>query len=213
MSPDEINFALNRLGELAVESKMVVDMAVFGGSALAIAFDIRDATKDVDAVFEKEKTFIRKAALVVAEELNLPDDWINDAVKPYLSALTNQETVLFRSYPSENNVGLRVFIPTPEYMLAMKCIDIRTSPTAMDVHDVKKLISICEVENIEQVLNVVTSFYPPERIQPKTIYALEEIFEQLKDSTEVKPSMSFTVPDYQKVIEFHRKNKKGNEPC
>lgn len=195
MGKKEIERALSMLGEIACRKNMLVDLAVYGGSALSVAFDIREATRDVDAVFEKEKTFIREASIEVAEKMGLDEDWINDAVKPYLSALNEDETVLFKSYPSESNVGLRVFIPTPDYMLAMKCIDIRTSPTDKDIDDVKNLISVCSIKSVDEALDVVNSFYPAKLIQPKTMFALEEIFDEVNAKGYKNPNNINTLDD------------------
>ena len=58
-------------------------MYVVGGAAIALAFDERRATRDIDAVFEP-KSVVYEAAAVVAEQLRLPAGWLNDAVKGFL---------------------------------------------------------------------------------------------------------------------------------
>ncbi len=58
-------------------------MYVVGGAAIALAFDERRATRDIDAVFEP-KNVVYEAAEVVAEQLGLPGGWLNDAVKGFL---------------------------------------------------------------------------------------------------------------------------------
>ena len=47
--------------------------------------DQPDDSQDVDAVFEKDREFVRKAVAKVALEMDLPLDWLNDAVKGYVS--------------------------------------------------------------------------------------------------------------------------------
>lgn len=182
----EMEAAFTRLGELALEQQHIVDMAVYGGSALAVAYDLRAATKDVDAVFEKDKEFVRSAIAIVAEEMNLPADWLNDSVKGYVSPKESGNMIRFRSYPSEATPGLRIFVPSPEYFFAMKCVDIRTGATSNDVEDVRKLALVCGIKSARDGMDIVESFYPDRNMQAKTRYVLEEIFQSLDVNEKIK---------------------------
>ena len=50
---------------------VVADLYVFGGAAMALAYDSRRATRDVDALFEPHG-IVHDEALAVAAELGLP---------------------------------------------------------------------------------------------------------------------------------------------
>lgn len=50
--PEIMGETFKQLGTLALQEGQVIDLAVYGDSALAIAYDLRTATRDVDAVFE-----------------------------------------------------------------------------------------------------------------------------------------------------------------
>ena len=67
-------------GKLAAERGLVVEIAVYGGSRLILASDIRGTSSDVDAVFLREGRTVRQLADDVARRLGLPLDWINEAV-------------------------------------------------------------------------------------------------------------------------------------
>jgi Nucleotidyltransferase of unknown function (DUF6036) len=44
--------AFRRLGDRLVQRGVVADIYVFGGAAMALAYDARRATRDIDAVFQ-----------------------------------------------------------------------------------------------------------------------------------------------------------------
>ncbi len=89
---------------------------------MMLTFPARPATRDVDAVVRGDASFMRDAVAAVARARGWSDRWLNDAVKGFLSERDSTSVVLFRSYPSETRLGLRVFLAQPEYLLAMKCI-------------------------------------------------------------------------------------------
>lgn len=185
LTAEKMELAFSMLGARAIDAGRIVDMAVYGGSALALAYDLRRTTKDVDAVYESDKDFVPRAVAAIAIELDLPEDWLNDAVKGYVSQNEPGNLIKFASYPSESEVGLRVFVPAPEYFFAMKCIDIRLGAGSNDVEDVKKLALVCNIKSAAEALKIVESFYPGKRIPPKTSLALEEIFQALDTSAEL----------------------------
>lgn len=50
MTHQEIRRALQRLGMLANQSGVYIRLFVVGGSALALGFNLRESTRDVDAI-------------------------------------------------------------------------------------------------------------------------------------------------------------------
>jgi hypothetical protein len=83
MRRDEILAALTALGADLAERGLVADLYVVGGAAIALAYDERRATRDIDAVFAP-KNVVYAAAARVGAALDLPDGWLNDAVKGFL---------------------------------------------------------------------------------------------------------------------------------
>jgi hypothetical protein len=177
--------AFHALGRRAYAAGRVVEIAIYGGSAVMLTLDNRVATRDVDAVFEKDKEFVRRIAREIAEEFGWDADWLNDGVKGWLSAAETDPSTkrLFGTYPSEDEPGLRVFVPRPEYLFAMKCRAMRVGgvDSSEDIEDIRKLAEALGIKTAQKALELVQTFYPAHMIQPKTQFGLEEIFSKLRE--------------------------------
>ncbi|HEX6753810.1 MAG TPA: hypothetical protein VF093_09530 [Solirubrobacterales bacterium] len=106
MDRSEIIDALTALAGELERRGVVAEMYVVGGAAIALAFDERRATRDIDAVFEP-KDVVYEAAAVIAERLGLPGGWLNDAVKGFLEGDDPATAVL-------DLPGLRCLAASPE---------------------------------------------------------------------------------------------------
>ena len=172
--------AFARIGQKAVESGKLVEIAVYGGSALVLTLPARPATKDVDAVFGSDPAWIRQVANEIAAEREWPVDWLNDAVKGFLSSKDQSSELrhLFRTYPSENNPGLRVFVASPRYLFAMKCLAMRIGGVdeTQDRADIEALANQIGVNSTDQAMDIVCDYYPHSQISAKTQMGIEEIF-------------------------------------
>jgi hypothetical protein len=71
LTKDIIERAFDAMGQMAAERGLVVEIAVYGGSCLILASDIRGASGDVDAVFLDEGRTVRQLADDVARRLGL----------------------------------------------------------------------------------------------------------------------------------------------
>jgi hypothetical protein len=69
-----IEDAFRRLGDRLVRRGVIADLYIFGGAAMALAYDARRATRDIDAVF-KPHGIVLEEARSVADELGLPAWW------------------------------------------------------------------------------------------------------------------------------------------
>jgi hypothetical protein len=105
---------------------------------------------------------------------------LNDGVKGWLSAIDDNPGVkaLFKTYPSEDRPGVRVFVAKPEYLFAMKCRAMRVGGigSSSDIEDIKLLARELGIANSKDALALVEKFYPYNMLEPKTRLGLEEIF-------------------------------------
>lgn len=179
LSRKDIMRGLERLDAMAREANKVVELAVYGGAALALAFDMRVATRDVDAVVRGSADFARKCAATIAEEEGWPEGWLNDGVKGFLSQ--NEQMRLMQEFAAADGKGLRVFVPSPQYLFAMKCMAMRPEGIdgSHDVSDIEALAGIAEIRDAKSALELVESFYPAGRIPPKVRFGVEEIMERV----------------------------------
>jgi hypothetical protein len=172
--------ALDELGRRAHAEGKTIEIAIYGGSALMLMFDWRVATRDVDAVFEADRTVVRRLAREMALEYGWDEGWLNDGVKGFLSAADNDVDAkrLFRTYPSGAKPGLRVMVANPRYLFAMKCRAMRIGgvESSADVEDIRSLGREIGVATAAEAIDLVTAFYPGHRLTPKVQFGLEEIF-------------------------------------
>ena len=167
MKKKDILNAFEKLNEELSRQGICGEVGVVGGAAMVLAFNARNATKDVDAIFEPSSK-IRKVIKAIADDLGLPDDWMNDAVKAFLPGEPRKKREIFK------RDHLRVWVPEPEYLLAMKGISARFD--THDADDLKLLIKILKLNSSVQVLNILQKYYPRNKIPAKTQFFIEEVF-------------------------------------
>lgn len=146
------------------------ELYLVGGAVMCIVFDAREATNDVDALF-KPTRLIREAAIRVAAKASVPDSWLNNAVKGYLSPRGEFDRFLELG-------NLKVFVAHPRYLLAMKCASMRLGEEFHDLDDVRYLLRYLNVSTAEEALAIVTDYFDESQLLPKTRLVLEELIEE-----------------------------------
>jgi hypothetical protein len=165
LSREQITLAFDRLNAALAAKGVHAEIYLLGGAVMCLALDARPATKDVDAWFT-EPSAVRAAARVVAEELSLPDDWLNDAAKAYVP-----QGAGFERWRALSHVDISV--ADPRTLLAMKCAAARG---AEDERDIRFVAAHLGLQRAGDVLAVVLSYFPPERLPVRTRLLIEEVF-------------------------------------
>src|SRR5271154_1539123 len=99
--------AFREMGEILVRAGKTADIAVYGGAAILLQFEVTFRTTDVDAHVESgDHGALMQAAREVAERRGWLRSWLSEAVTMYLGEPGG--TTLYGSYPSDARVGLRV---------------------------------------------------------------------------------------------------------
>jgi len=182
LSKEDILRGLKKLDAKARQAHVIVDLSIYGGAALALAFDIRHSTRDVDAVVRGNPDFVRRAAAEIAIEEQWPEDWLNDGVKGFTSS--NETMQLMIGFEGSTQGGLRIYTPTPHYLFAMKCMAMRPEGIegSHDISDIKALAVAAGIKSADEALELITSFYPASKVPPKTLFGVQEIMQQLSAS-------------------------------
>jgi hypothetical protein len=162
----EILRALQVLDEELGHMGIRGEIFVVGGAAMALAYDIRRSTVDVDAIFAPSAE-VRSASRKVADRLDLEPDWLNDAAKSFLPG------------DDPNRIGvyegshLSVAAASPRFLLAMKLLAARVE---RDTDDIKALYKLCGFETADDGMDLVAQAYPTAIIAPRTQFLLQELF-------------------------------------
>lgn len=169
--------ALTRLGELCAVSQSKVEIAIYGGAVMMLAYDCRAATKDVDAIFHPAAV-VEPLVVQVAQEFQLPDDWLNSGVKAFIAKREEREAFAELQIP-----GLVITRPSAKYLLAMKCMAGRL-PTPFrvgDLADLKFLLRKLGIGSIEEVDAIVTEFYERRAWLAEKRWLVEQLLKEMRD--------------------------------
>lgn len=177
LTREQILAALRALSDELGKQSVTGEVCLFGGTVMVLAFTARLMTKDVDALFQPTQT-IRELARRIAAEQRLPADWLNDGVKGFVSARHETTVGNLPQFPH-----LRLTMPVPEYLLAMKCMAARiggTTDEPSDATDIVFLIRHLKLKSAKEVLDLVGQYYPANRTPVKTQYLVEGLFDEGK---------------------------------
>ncbi|MGB0972619.1 MAG: DUF6036 family nucleotidyltransferase [Mycobacterium sp.] len=164
---NELEALLGELGGDLAAKGIRGEVFIVGGAAMALAYSTRRTTVDIDAVFEP-KTEIYAAARRLAARHGLPDTWLNDAVKGMLPG-PDPDIREVMSVP-----GLRVSVPSPRYLLALKVFASRVD---RDRDDIVFLAGLCNASTADEVLAITESVMGGRRSQ----FFIQELFPQRRE--------------------------------
>ena len=174
ISRNVIMQALRRLGELALSEGLTLELCLYGGTAFMFAYDTRTATRDVDAWINPREQGLRLAK-IVAVELGLPDDWLNDQMRVFFAPVRAR-----RHLPLEIP-GLKLYVATASYLLALKALACRLpNPRRRgDLEDLKFLIHKMEIKSLDEIQEHIDRFCPDDMPTEPQQEILKRIIEEV----------------------------------
>ena len=166
---DAIVALLPQLGTRLQRRGVVAEMYLVGGAAMALAYQRDRLTADLDAVFIPKSIVYEEADRIARERSDLQPGWLNDAVKGLLPPREDRgQRVVYA------DAGLHVSVASPEHLLAMK---LQAARTERDSDDILALCQEIGVTSIDEVLDVAERVYGPGRLQPKSQYVVQQLWQ------------------------------------
>ncbi len=166
LTRDLIEAALTMLDAELGRAGQRASVHLVGGAVMCLVFHARESTRDVDAWFDAPGA-VRAAAARVAEALQLPEDWLNDAAKGFLPAGARFES--WRTLPN-----LEILVADARTLFVMKCAAARTEE---DAGDIRVLARELGITTSREALAIVEQYYAAERLPVRTRLLLEELFD------------------------------------
>lgn len=159
--------AFEHLGRDLASRGVFQELAAYRGGAIMLHFAWRKSTEDFDPVVRPgyDERLLAPSAGRGAALLDLPDDWINDAVGMF-PPISEDETLFEVSgtYPGVGTRGLRVLVARPHCFLGMKLLAIANLDRGdRDMQDARMLARELGVIDVGELQRLYASIHgePP----------------------------------------------------
>lgn len=169
LTKSEIEHYLLEINNKMKEQNIRGEIVLCGGAVMAMVYEARQSTKDIDALFEPSSQ-IHKIIKEIALENDLESDWLNDAAKGFIDT-SRMNIKKIREYSN-----LLVSMPDTQAMLAMKLNSARL--IGKDSEDAIFLMKQLEIKNEEQLFDIIEKNIPESRLTPMTYFFTKEIFQK-----------------------------------
>jgi hypothetical protein len=170
---------IERAGKLCQERNVYIEIAIYGGSAVMMqdsAFALNRSTKNVDYIpmIEDKEEFIKDLFREVTQDDGYTEDVFRDDVKNLVS--DNPKHDFFAEYPPETG-NLRIYRASPEYILAMKAMSMRSGFDTRDPHDLVHLAAEAGVNSFDEIENIVSLYFPDHQIPTHHKLVIEDLLD------------------------------------
>jgi hypothetical protein len=179
LSRSDVESAFREMGDILVRSGKIAEIAVYGGAAIMLQFEVTFRTADVDAKVESgDHGALMQAAHDVAKRRGWLRSWLSEAVTVYLGEPGGVS--LHGSYPDDARVGLRVYVAKPDYLLAMKLRAMRIG--SRDEADAVMLARASNITTFEGMTALLGRYFPKEPLDARRIAIIGQFAERLNAS-------------------------------
>ena len=145
------------------------EVVLCGGAVMALVYEARQSTKDIDALFEPTRE-LRQIAAEMAERHGLEEDWFNDAAKAFI------DTSRMSFTPVMDMDALHVLRPDDEGMLAMKLASARED--SKDADDAVFLIRRLGITDEDELLDMMERNVPKQMLTPMAGFFAKEMLKR-----------------------------------
>lgn len=158
---------LTEVAEILQRQRVVAQVYVVDGAAMALGYDSERYTVDVDALVLDGYDHLIKAVHEVARRRGLLTSWFNEQAVPFISKVRDTRPLVVFDHPA-----LRVFAASPEHLLAMKILASRPG----DLKDIRTLLGILGITTSAEAVEVVGRYFPLEDLNERTRMVVNDIF-------------------------------------
>lgn len=153
LSRGDVLRLLTELGTRLQREGIAADLYIVGGAAIALSFDERRVTRNIDAVFSPADR-VYEVAGEMADELRLPPGWLSSAVAAFTPHGPDDAAV------GLDIPGVSVSVASAEHLLAMKLAAGRTR----DLADLVVLFEALGVAEAAEAVAIATRLYGPDSV-------------------------------------------------
>jgi Nucleotidyltransferase of unknown function (DUF6036) len=173
---DKIIELLTELGRRLSAKGVAGRLYIVGGAAMALEFDTRRTTRDIDAIFHPSTTVTDEAASM-ATDLGLPPGWLSASAQAFIP-LPDEDPV------SLDVEGLQVAVSSPANLLAMKMAAGRPQ----DITDLVVLFRHLKIRSPKQAVDIAERMYGSDSVvlrEPRESLLLlaESVLAKVRTST------------------------------
>lgn len=152
----------------------MLELSLYGGAVFTLVYGSRETTKDIDGII-RPTAIGRRLISQISKEQNLPDNWLNDDIRQFLSPNDQR-----RPYPTKKfEPGLSITIPTANYLLALKLNSCRQPLPGYlgDEADIRFLLRKIKPNSVEEIEAIHNRFLLGEGLHARAIELIEEYLE------------------------------------
>ncbi|MEZ5086910.1 MAG: DUF6036 family nucleotidyltransferase [Tessaracoccus sp.] len=172
LTRDEVLSLLEEVGEILVRQGIEASIYIVGGAAMALEFDARRITRDVDADVRSGGDAFWEAVAAVADRHGLSLDWINSRAAAFFSNESDTDAHEL-TLP-----GLRIAVASPRHLIAMKLRAMRRR----DIDDLETLFRHLRITSPEEAAAIHDEFFDESYMgyfDPKeALYAAQRVFDR-----------------------------------
>lgn len=178
LSRNDVLDYFNLLGKALADKGIISEIAIYGGGAIALQYDFRESSQDIDYLpISQDTSILREVAKEVGQQALLSDDWFNKAVE---DVIIEPHHSFYGDFP-QASPGLRVFVAEPGYILAMKMMSMRSSMDSNDPFDVWHLMKEAGISTKEEVVSLVASFFPGKDLPTRNTLIIDDMLAALNN--------------------------------
>jgi hypothetical protein len=151
LTRQEMLALLSLMNAKLAERNQYGSVMMCGGAVMSLVYGARNATHDIDGLFEPRKDLLAIAKEIAAER-NLNPHWFNDDFRIFNLA-DKFDVEIYKNFSN-----LQVEAVNAETMLALKIMAHR--PYNQDLSDTKFLINFLKIDDFEQVEEILNRYKP-----------------------------------------------------